>query len=94
MIIQELSDFIYSLPTANFHNPADVGLDPFSLVGKAILHKFFLSKSKEHTWLHGVVISYNPVRRTHEIAYDDEPEHQHYDLTEDILEGDIQIVDA
>ena len=93
VIIKELSDFIYHSELTESHKPTDLDLsDPMSLVGKAILHKFCL-ESGEHTWFHGIVISYNAVERTHEIAYEDEPENQHYDLTEDFNEGDIQIVD-
>ena len=62
--------------------------NPLLLVGKKILHKFFL-ETGEFRWYHGAVTSYNPVTRTHELVYEGELEHQHYDLTENILEGDI-----
>ena len=67
----------------------------FPLLEKTIQHRFCL-KSGEHKWFCGAVISYNPVAKTHEIAYEDEEEHQHYDhqhydLTDDIEGGDIQV---
>ena len=98
--IKELSDFIHSHSQSDASNPfSPVGdsssslflsSDPFSLVGKTIQHRFCL-ESGEHKWFCGAVISYNPVAKTHEIAYEDEEEHQHYDLTDDIEGGDIQV---
>ena len=87
VIIKELSDFIHSHSQSDASNPfSPVGdsssslflsSDPFSLVGKTIQHRFCL-ESGEHKWFCGAVISYNPVAKTHEIAYEDEEEHQHY----------------
>ena len=86
VIVKELGDFIqgHSQPT-DARIPAEVDLsDPLSLVGKAILHKFCL-ESGEYMWFHGVVISHNPVARTYEIAYEDEPEHPAVTATTTLL---------
>ncbi len=91
-IIKELTDFI----AANSPQPVPLpqpDFNPFSLVGKEILHKFSLD-SGEDRWFNGVVISYNAAANTHELAYDGETEHQHFNLTEDILDGDIKIIDV
>ena len=64
--------------------------DPSSLVGKEILHKF-QTDSGEESWFSGIVISYNPEENTHEILYDGESEHCHFDLTQDIIDGDLKI---
>ena len=64
--------------------------DPSSLLGKEILYKF-QTDSGEESWFSGIVISYNPEENTHEILYDGESEHCHFDLTQDIVDGDLKI---
>ena len=67
--------------------------DPSSLVGKEILHKFQID-SCEESWFRGVVISYDIKDNSHEILYDGESEHCHFDLTQDIIDGDLKLVDV
>jgi hypothetical protein len=87
VIIKELADFI----AANPHSGAENVLsDPSFLVGKEILHKF-QTDSGEESWFSGIVISYNAEENTHEILYDGESEHCHFDLTQDIIDGDLKI---
>ena len=45
----------------------------FSLVGKEIQHKFLL-ESGGYQWFSGFVVSYNPVNKVHEVAYEGEAE--------------------
>lgn len=88
IIIKELADFI----AANPHSGLETVLgDPSSLVGKEILHKFQID-SDEESWFSGMVISYNAKENTHEILYDGESEHCHFDLTQDIIDGDLKIL--
>ena len=85
--IKELADFIGTNP----HSDAETVLgDPSSLVEKEILHKFQMD-SGEESWFNGVVISYAE-DNTHEILYDGESEHCHFDLTQDIIDGDLKIL--
>lgn len=66
-IIRELSEFIAANPHPISPSP-DVHLpDPFSLVGKEILHRFKL-ESGEDRWFNGVIVSYNTAAKTHELA--------------------------
>ena len=88
IIIKELADFF----AANPHSGLETVLgDPSSLVGKEILHKFQID-SDEESWFSGTVISYNAKENTHEILYDGELEHCHFDLTQDIIDGDLKIL--
>ena len=89
-IIEELIDVIATNTQAQVE-PEMSGSGPFSLVGKEVLHRFIL-ESGEERWFHGIVISYNAANNTHELAYDGETNHQHFDLSEDIRDGDIEIV--
>ena len=66
--------------------------DPFSLIGKRFIHKFMLECGGEE-WFDGVITSYNAVNRTHELIYDNEEEHQYFDITEDILNGDLKFIE-
>jgi len=65
--------------------------DPVSLIGREILHRFKLDSGK-YKWFSGVVISYNAKHKTHEIAYDSETDHCHFNLVNDIRDGDLKIV--
>ena len=40
------------------------------------------------------MISYDIKDNTHEILYDGESEHCHFDLTQDIIDGDLKLVDV
>ena len=88
VVIKELTDYIATHP----HSDTEQILgDPASLVGKEILHKFQVN-SGEESWFSGVVISYNAKDNTHEIAYDGESEHCYFELTQDVIDGDLKIV--
>lgn len=62
--------------------------DPFSLIGRRCLHRFIVDCGEE--WFDGVILSYNATNNTHELVYENE-EHQYFDKTEDILNGDIKL---
>ena len=66
--------------------------DPFALVGKEVLHKFKLDSGEDH-WFRGIVLSYNSNTKTHELVYEGETEHCHFNLCKDIADGDFKIVD-
>ena len=66
--------------------------DPFTLIGKEILHKFTLD-SGEDQWFRGMVLSYNSNAKTHELVYEGETEHCHFNLFKDIADGDFKIAD-
>ena len=89
VIIKELAQFIVNNPHSRL-DAETVLSNPTSLVGKEILHKFQIDSDKE-CWFSGVVISYDVQNNTHEIVYDGELEHCHFDLTQDILDGDLKI---
>ena len=58
---------------------------------KEIHHKFQVD-SGEESWFSGVVLSYNAQDNTHEIKYDEESETYHFELTQDVIDGDLKIV--
>ena len=59
--------------------------NPFLLVGKSISHKFELEETCEEKW-------YRLVTKLYEIAYDEEDESCHFDLTQDLIMGNLQIM--
>ena len=83
-IIKALSDFLTQ-------NPTDVP-DPNSIVGQRICHKFELEETQEEHWYYGSVIGYDPLTKLHEVSYDDEEEHCHFDLTQDLILGDLKFL--
>ena len=69
----------------------DSDLDPATLVGKSIEHKFELDDG-EFEWFRGFVVAYNKTTSLHEVAYEGEQEHCHFNLIEDLLAGDLKLV--
>ena len=49
-------------------------------------------EAQERTWFHGFVPTYNDANKLHEIIYDDEDEHCYFDLTQDLVMGDLIIL--
>ena len=90
-IVSELSTFIDNNPQMG-ESPGIPNLsDPFSLVGREINHRFEL-ESGEQEWFHGIVISYNVATKLYEISYDGEADHQFFDLSTDLLDGDVELL--
>ena len=88
-IIRELSDFI-AMNSGDSHPDSEIHA-PESLVGKKVLHKFEVEG--EEKWYTGYVVSYNAVTHLHEVAYEEEEENFHFNLLEDISQGDLIIND-
>ena len=66
--------------------------NPSLLVGCQIKHKFEIPESGEETWFYGSVMAYDSTKKLHEINYDDEQEHSYFDLTQDLIMGDLIII--
>ena len=64
--------------------------NPECLVNKHILHRF--EYEGKLTWYSGYVLSYNHVTDLHELSYDSEEDHCHFNLMEDLINGDLKIV--
>ena len=92
-IINDLKKFIAEHPQQNQSSATHDHMytDPFSLVGKEINHRFML-ESGEEEWFRGFVLSYNTNTKMHELIYDGETDHQHFDLSEDIANGDVMVL--
>ena len=79
-LINEVKAFIASAPSINGSQvkdslvPVHNTLDPWSLVGRHVYHRFIDSESSEK-WYEGYVLAYNPVLKVHEIAYVEEENH-------------------
>ena len=90
-IIQDLCYFIAKTmtpsTTAGIQNESVV--DPASLIGRRICHKFDVDGQDE--WYDGQVISYDALTHLHEIVYEGEEEHCYFNLLEDISQGDLSI---
>ncbi len=65
--------------------------DPFLLVGHRIIHRFSVSHDEDR-WFEGSVLDYDPVNRTHTVAYDSESDLCSFNLMEDILSGDLKVL--
>ena len=67
--------------------------NPSLLVGSYVHHRFAVKTKEElHAWFRGYVIAYDDTSNLHEIAYDDEDEHCYFDLTQDLIMGDLIIL--
>ena len=66
--------------------------DPTLLVGCRIKHKFEISGGNEDAWFYGLVIEYSDSTKLHEISYDDEQDNCYFDLTQDLIMGDLIII--
>ena len=82
-LVKELAEHI----AANSLPPEYSALisNPFLLVGKSISHKFELEETCEEKW-------YRLVTKLYEIAHDKEDESCHFDLTQDLIMGNLQIM--
>ena len=60
------------------------------LVGKQVLHKF-MDESGNEEWYSGYVVAYNSAKQLHEIAYENEDDHCHFNLMEDLKAGDLKL---
>ena len=87
-ILEELSEFIEQNPVGF----SEFVQEPTSLVGKLISHKFKIEDTGEVKWYSGTVISYNPATKMHEISYEGEDEHCHFDVILDLLIGDLKVL--
>ena len=65
--------------------------NPTLLVGSQIKHKFEIAETGKETFF-GSVISYDSINKLHEIKYDDEQENCYFDLTQDVIMGDLIIM--
>ena len=86
-IVQELASFIDS--TSGLLKT----IDPFTLVGKRVNHKFELEDTHLERWYSGVVVDYDPVSKLHTIKYDGEEDSCQFDITVDYILGDVVVVD-
>ena len=66
--------------------------NPGSLVGRDVSHKFKVDETGEIRWYHGTVIGYDLATKLHQIEYEDEEEHCYFDLTLDLLNGDLKVL--
>ena len=66
--------------------------NPTLLIGSQIKHKFEIAETGKEAWFYGSVISYDMINKLHEIRYDDEQENCYFDLTQDIIMGDLIII--
>ena len=92
-IINDLKKFITEYPAHDPlpATPMPTDHDPFSLVGKEIQHRFIV-ESGEEQWFCGFVLGYNTNNKMHELIYNGETDHQHFDLSEDIRNGDVKLL--
>jgi len=83
-IAKELSLFIdhHESPRATILH------DPALLVGSHIQHRFAL-EDVCHAWFNGFVQGFDGTSNLHEVLYENEDEVCYYDLTQDLIMGDL-----
>ena len=91
IIINDLKKFISENPAHDPSPPTPIPTDSFLLVRKEIQHRFVV-ESGEEQWFCGFVLSYNTNTKMHELIYDGETDHQHFDLSEEIRNGDVKLL--
>ena len=64
------------------------------MVGQRVCHKFELEETQEEQWYYGSVIGYDVATKLHEVIYDGKEEHCHFDLTQDLILGDLKIIEC
>ena len=87
-IVKELSQYI----NQNSLECSDLIQDPGALVGRRISHKFILANTKDVKWYNGTILAYDRTTKTHEILYEGEEEHSYFNLTLDLLTGDLKVL--
>ena len=86
-IASELMEFMASSEPSSEHGE----LDPATLVGKSIEHKFEVGGG-EFEWFQGFVVAYDEETSLHEVVYEGEQEHCHFNLLEDLFAEDLKVV--
>ena len=89
-LIQEVHSFISKYDDATATAECIQTDDPMSLVGKKVLHKF-MDEGNNEEWYSGYVVAYNSAKQLHEIAYENEDDHCHFNLMEDLKAGDLKV---
>ena len=97
-LIKEVKEFIAANTLSNFNDANEIDtplhMDPLSLVGRHIYHRFIdESNSGSEDWYEGFILSYNATTRLHEIAYVEEDNNFHYNLIDDLVAGDLKFND-
>lgn len=97
-LFEEMKNIIVSNPTspntANSQQDDDsqAHRDALSLVGKHISHKFVNDTDQQEVWYEGFIVGYDVATKMHEVAYVEEEDHCHFDLTNDLRDGDLIIL--
>ena len=68
-------------------------IDPLTLVGKRINHKFELKDTHLEKRYSGTVVDYDPVTKLYTIMYDGEEDHCQFDIIVDYILGDLVVAD-
>ena len=76
-------------------NPVQVSshTTPQQLVGRKVSHRFYDRQNKKYKWYEGLVIGYNKEDHEHEVVYENEEEHCHFNLLIDYATGDLKILE-
>ena len=85
LLVAEVQELIGDSPVSGDHADSD----PHTLVGKTIMHKFLVDNEEEQ-WFSGFVLDYDG--ETHHIKYEDSSEIFHFNLMEDLSQGDLRVL--
>ena len=85
LLVAEVQKLIGDSPVSGDHADSD----PHTLVGKTIMHKFLVDNEEEQ-WFSGFVLDYDG--ETHHIKYEDSSEIFHFNLMEDLSQGELRVL--
>lgn len=66
--------------------------NPTSLIGRKVMHRFLEAADGTSTWYSGTVLDYSQCDKTHCLTYEGESENCDFDLTLDLILGDLIIL--
>ena len=89
-IVKELCDHIDNTPLPVQYD--SFIRNPTSLIGRQVKQRFLDGEDGSSNWYLGTVMDYSPEEKTHCLTYEGESEECHFDLTIDLLLGDLIIV--
>ena len=88
-VTKELSDFI----DAHTSKCSSFIKEPTGLIGTHIQHRFEIDDEGSVKWYCGKIVAFDASTNSHEVQYEGEEEHCFFDLTVDLVNGDIKVLD-
>ena len=76
----------------NHSSSATILSNPMALIGSHIKHKFVTDDSQVK-WHKGTIVNYDNEEQVFEIIYEGDDDHYFFDLSQDVMLGDLVLID-